>query len=202
MAVLLRAAARLSVSISVEPDRRRWNSGRRARYPQRVAKLESFDVTTGCDLQEVDNAVNQARREITNRFDFKNVLAEVEYDRAQARINVHTTDEYKLNAIWDALSQRLIARNVPLQNVRRGNVEKAAQSTVRQEITLVQAIDTDLGRRITKYIRDQKFKKATAQVQGDAVRVSAPSRDELQQVITSLKKEDWGVELKFGNFRS
>jgi uncharacterized protein YajQ (UPF0234 family) len=166
-----------------------------------MAKDESFDITTGCDLQEVDNAVNQARREITNRFDFKNVLVEIDYDRANARINVHTADEYKLNAIWEVLRQRLAARDVPLKNVTRGKVEPAAGGTVRQEITLVQAIDSDLARKIVRFIKDQKFKKAQAQVQGDAVRVSSPSREELQAVIRAVKGEDWGIELKFGNYR-
>lgn len=166
-----------------------------------MAKDESFDITTGCDLQEVDNAVNQARREITNRFDFKNVLVEIDYDRSQARINVHTADEYKLNAIWEVLRQRLAARDVPLKNVTRGKVEPAAGGTVRQEITLVQAIDSDLARKIVRFIKDQKFKKAQAQVQGDAVRVSSPSREELQAVIRAVKGEDWGIELKFGNYR-
>jgi hypothetical protein len=166
-----------------------------------MARDESFDITTGCDLQEVDNALNQARREITNRFDFKGVLVEIDYDRTTAKIKIHTADEYKLNAIWEVLQQRFIARSVPLKNMKRGEVEKAGGATVRQEISLVQAIDPDLGRKIVKHIKDQKFKKAQAQVQGDAVRISGPSRDELQAVIAAVKKEDWGVELKFGNYR-
>ena len=166
-----------------------------------MAKEESFDITTGADLQEVDNAVNQAKREITNRFDFKNVLVEIDYDRQAAAIHLHTTDEYKLDAIWQVLTQRFVARNVPLKNVQRGPVEKAGASTVRQQITLTQSIDTDTAKKIVRFIKDQKFKKANAQVQGDAVRVSGPSRDELQHVITALKGEDWGIELKFGNYR-
>jgi len=166
-----------------------------------MAKEESFDITTGCDLQEVDNAVNQAKREITTRFDFKNILAEVEFDRPNAMINVHTADDYKLDAIWQALSQRFVARKVPLKNIKRGEVEKASGGTVRQEITLTQAIESDTGRKIVKFIKDQKFKKAQAQLQGDAVRVSSPSREELQQVIAALKTQDYGIELKFGNYR-
>jgi hypothetical protein len=167
-----------------------------------MAKEESFDITTGCDLQEVDNAVNQAKREISTRFDFKNVLVEIEYDRDGAKLNIHTADEYKLDAIWQALTQRFVARNVPLKNLTRGKVETAGQGTVRQEITLVQAIESDLARKIVRFIKEQKFKKVNTQVQGDAVRVTSPSRDELQQVIQAVKGEDWGIELKFGNFRS
>lgn len=166
-----------------------------------MAKEESFDITTGCDLQEVDNALNQARKEIANRFDFKNILAEVAYDRQAAKINVHTTDDYKLEAIWQVLVPRFVARNVPLKNVKRGDVEKAGGGTVRQELTLTQGIDSEIARKIVKFIKDQKFKRAQAQVQGDAVRVSGPSRDELQQVIAAVKGEDWGIELKFGNYR-
>ncbi|MGE5594451.1 MAG: YajQ family cyclic di-GMP-binding protein [Hyphomicrobiales bacterium] len=166
-----------------------------------MAKDESFDITTGADLQEVDNAVNQARREIGTRFDFKNVLAEINYDRHAAKLTVHTTDEYKLDAIWQVLTQRFIARNVPLKNVNRGEVEKAAGSTVRQEITITQGIESDIAKKIVKFIKDQKYRKVQAQVQGDAVRVSSPSRDELQQVIRDLKLQDYGIELKFGNYR-
>lgn len=166
-----------------------------------MAKDESFDITTGCDLQEVDNAVNQAKREIGTRFDFKNVLADIDYDRQAAKLTIHTTDEYKLNAIWEVLTQRFVARNVPLKNLKRGTIIPAAGGTVRQEVSLIQGIDGDLAKRIVRYIKDQKFKKAQAQVQGDAVRVSGPSRDELQAVIQAVKREDWGVELKFGNYR-
>ena len=162
---------------------------------------ESFDITTGCDLQEVDNAVNQALREITGRFDFKNVLVEVEFDRAKATIGIHTADQYKLDASWDVLLGRLIARKVPVKNLKRGEPQPAASSTVRQEISLVQAIDGDTARRIAKFVRDLKLKKVQAQVQGDAVRISGPSRDDLQATMQGLRAEDWGVELTFGNYR-
>lgn len=166
-----------------------------------MAKDETFDITTGADLQEVANAVDQAKREITQRFDFKNVLAEIEFDKAKAKLSVHTTDEYKLDAIWQVLMQRFIARNVPIKNLVRGAIEKAASSTVRQEITLTQGIESEIARKIVKFIKDQKYKKVQAQVQGDAVRISSPSRDELQQVINDVKGQDYGIELKFGNYR-
>lgn len=166
-----------------------------------MAKDESFDITTGVDLQEVDNALNQARKEIANRFDFKNILAEIDYDRNAAKIDIHTTDDYKLEAIWQVLTQRFVARDVPLKNLERGKVDAASGGTVRQQITMVQGIESDLARRIVRFIKDQKFKKANAQVQGDAVRVSSPSRDELQAVMKAVKGEDWGIELSFGNYR-
>jgi uncharacterized protein YajQ (UPF0234 family) len=166
-----------------------------------MAKTESFDISTGVDLQEVDNAVNQARREIQNRYDFKNVLAEIEYDRHAPRLTLRTESEFQLNAIWEALAQRLRARQVPLLNLKRGSVEKAGGNTVRQEIKIAQSIDGETARKIVKFIKDRGFKKVQTQIQGDEVRVSAPSRDDLQAVIRDVKGEDWGVELKFGNYR-
>ena len=166
-----------------------------------MAKDESFDITTGCDLQEVDNAVNQALKEISGRFDFKGVLAEIEFNRADEKINIHTTDEFKLDGIWQALLARLISRQVPVKNLKREDVERAGGDTVKQTVTLVQSIDSETAKKITTFIRDQKLKKVKTQVQGDAVRVTGSSRDELQAVIRSLKEQDWDVELSFGNYR-
>lgn len=166
-----------------------------------MAKDETFDITTGCDLQEVANAVGQARKEIATRFDFKNVVAEIDYENGATKLSLHAADDYKLEAMWQVLSQRLIARNVPVKNLVRGTEQKASGGTVRQEVTLVQGIEQDVAKKIVKFVKDQKYKKAAAQIQGDAVRVSAPSRDELQQVIADLKGEDFGIELKFGNYR-
>lgn len=166
-----------------------------------MAKDETFDITTGADLQEVANAVDQAKREITSRFDFKNILAEIDFDKSKANLTIHTTDEYKLDAIWQALTGRFIARSVPIQNMVRGAIQPAASSTVRQEIKLTQGIESDIAKKMVKFIKEQKYKKVQAQIQGDAVRISSPSRDELQQVITALKGEDYGIELKFGNYR-
>ncbi|MPZ48023.1 MAG: YajQ family cyclic di-GMP-binding protein [Dehalococcoidia bacterium] len=161
----------------------------------------SFDVSTGADLQEVDNAVNQAIREITNRFDFKHVVAEINFDRAAHRITVHTSDDFKVEAIWQVLQQRFRSRGIPLNNVKRGEVEKAAGGTVRQVIDIIQSIDADTARKIVKFLKDGKYKKVQSSIQGDEVRVSGSSRDELQAVIADLRGEDWGMELKFGNYR-
>ncbi len=166
-----------------------------------MAKDETFDITTGCDLQEVANAVNQARKEISTRFDFKNVVAEIDYEHNATKIGLHAADEYKLDAMWQVLEGRMIARNVPVKNLVRGTAQKASQGTIRQEVSLVQGIEQDIAKKIVKHVKDQKYKKAQAQVQGDAVRISSPSRDELQLVINDLKAQDYGIELKFGNFR-
>lgn len=166
-----------------------------------MAKTESFDISTGVDLQEVDNALNQVKQEIVHRFDFKGVLADINLDRATHKLTIHTADDYKLESIWQVMEQRLRARKVPLKNMQRGNPEKAAGSTVRQEIKIAQSIDNDTARKIIKFVKDKGYKKVQSQIQGDEVRVSAPSRDELQGVMKDLREEDWGVELKFGNYR-
>jgi hypothetical protein len=166
-----------------------------------MAKDESFDITTGCDLQEVDNALNQARREITGRFDFKGVLAEIEADRTAGTIAIHTENEYKLDAIWDVLHSRLVARKVPVKNLQRAEAQPAAGGTVRQLVTLVQGIDSETAKRIVKFIREQKLKGVQSQIQGDAVRVSGPNRDDLQAAMQALRGQDWGIELSFGNYR-
>jgi hypothetical protein len=166
-----------------------------------MAKDETFDITTGCDLQEVANAINQARKEISTRFDFKGVVAEIDYEHGDTKIGLHAADDYKLEAMWQVISGRMIARGVPIQNLERGTLVKAAQGTIRQDVTLVQAIETDIAKKIVRFVKDQKYKKVQAQVQGDAVRISSPSRDELQQVMADLKGEDYGIELKFGNYR-
>jgi uncharacterized protein YajQ (UPF0234 family) len=166
-----------------------------------MAKTESFDITTGVDLQEVDNALNQARKEITQRYDFKGVLVEIEYDRAAPKINIHTADDYKLEAIWQVLEQRFRSRSVPLKNMKRSDASQASGGTVRQEVKITQGIDGDTARKIVKWVKDAGYKKVTTQIQGDAVRVTAPSRDELQSVIKDIKGEDFGMELNFGNYR-
>jgi cyclic-di-GMP-binding protein len=166
-----------------------------------MAKTESFDISTGVDLQEVDNAVNQAKQELANRYDFKGVLAELELDRSTHKLTIHTADDYKLESIWQVMEQRLRSRKVPLKNMQRGNPEKAAGSTVRQDVKIAQSIDSETARKIVKYIKDRGYKKVQTQIQGDEVRVSAPSRDDLQGVMKDLRDEDWGIELKFGNYR-
>ena len=162
---------------------------------------QSFDVTSGVDLQEVDNAVNQAKKEILQRYDFKGKKAEIEYDRKNARLTLSAADEFYLNAMWQVLRERMITRKVPVKNLHRGKVEPASGGTVRQEVELKQGISPDTCRAIVKLIKDQKLKKVQAQIQGDAVRVSSPSRDELQGVMALLRQQDYDVDLQFGNYR-
>ena len=163
---------------------------------------QSFDVTVGCDLQEVDNAVNQARKELGQRYDFKDVKFEIDFRRAENQIVLSTPDEFKLNAIWEVLQSKMVRRGVPPRNLKRGKTEAAAAGTVRQQIDLQQGIPVETAREIVKLIKDQKLKKVQSAIQGDQVRISSPSRDELQGVISLLKGHDFGMELKFGNYRT
>jgi uncharacterized protein YajQ (UPF0234 family) len=166
-----------------------------------MAGTESFDVTSGVDLQEVDNAVNQAKKEIGQRYDFKGKKAEIEYDRKTAKLDLQASDEFYLNALWQVIRERMISRKVPIKNLQRGKIEPASGGTVRQQVNLQQGIPQETCRAIIKLIKEQKLKKVQAQIQGDAVRVSSPSRDELQGVIALLRQQDYDVELKFGNYR-
>jgi uncharacterized protein YajQ (UPF0234 family) len=166
-----------------------------------MAQTQSFDVTSGVDLQEVDNAINQANKEIGQRYDFKGQRTQLDYDRKAGTLALAASDEFYLNAMWQVIRERMISRKVPVKNLERGKIEPASGGTVRQVVKLKQGISQDTCRAIVKLIKDQKMKKVQAAIQGDAVRVSSPSRDELQGVIELLKKQDYDVELQFGNYR-
>ena len=166
-----------------------------------MASNASFDVSTGADLQEVDNAVNQTIKEIAQRYDFKGTHCEVNFDRAKAEIRLAADDEFRMDALVDVLKTKMIKRGVPVKNLKVGDVEAATGQSVRRTVTLTQGIPQDISKRMVKAIKDRGFKKVQAGIQGDEVRVAAPSRDELQEVIAFLKDQDFGVELKFGNYR-
>ncbi len=162
----------------------------------------SFDVSTGADLQEVDNAVNQAMKEVATRYDFKGTSSAIRFDRSTPALVLDAPDEFKLRALYDVLQTKLIKRQVPIRNLDAAPVQPAAGGRVRQDVRIKQGIDSDTAREIVKTIKSAGFKKVQAQIQGDEVRVTSPSKDELQQVIALLKSKDFGVELKFGNYRS
>ncbi|HEY7635815.1 MAG TPA: YajQ family cyclic di-GMP-binding protein [Gemmatimonadales bacterium] len=166
-----------------------------------MASNASFDVSTGADLQEVDNAVNQARKEITQRYDFKGTHCTIEFDRAKAEVRLSADDEFHMDALVDVLQSRMIKRGVPVKNLKLGDLIQGTGQSVRRTVTLTQGIPQDVAKKIAKAIRDGGFKKAQASIQGDEIRVASPSKDELQGVIAFLKAQDFGIELKFGNFR-
>ena len=166
-----------------------------------MASNASFDVSTGADLQEVDNAVNQALKEIAQRYDFKGTHCTIEFDRPKAEIRLSADDEYRMEALVDVLKTKMIKRSVPIKNLDLGELQSATGQSVRRTIKLTQGIPQDISKRMVKAIKDQGFKKVQTAIQGEELRVTAPSRDELQAVIAFLRGQDFGVELKFGNYR-
>src|SRR5437763_1305793 len=177
---------------------------RRSRQPSTnhpMAQTSSFDVTTGVDLQEVDNAVNQAQKEIAQRYDFKDSKASIEFKRAESMLVLIADSDFKMRALFDVLQSKLIKRGVPVKNLDIGETKPAGGDTVRKEIKLKTALDSDTAKKVAAAIKDAKLKKVQAAIQGDQVRISSPSRDDLQGAIQLLKSTDFGVELKFGNYR-
>jgi len=161
----------------------------------------SFDVTTGVDLQEVDNAVNQAQKEVAQRYDFKGTKVALEFNRAANTLVLVADDDFRMRALFDVLQQKLIKRGVSVKNLTVGEIKPAGGDTVRREITLKTALDGETAKKLVAAIKEAKIKKVQASIQGDQVRVASASRDELQEVIALLRARDFGVELKFGNYR-
>jgi hypothetical protein len=167
-----------------------------------MASTQSFDITTGCDLQEVDNAVNQAVKEIRQRYDFKGLNVNIDFRRAENQIILRAPDEFKLRAMWDVIQEKMVRRQVPLKNMQQGTVQPAAGGTVTQEVNLQQGIPIETARGIVKLVKELRIKKVQAEIQGEQVRISSPSRDDLQTVMRHIREKDFGVDLKFGNYRS
>ncbi|MDQ4143457.1 MAG: YajQ family cyclic di-GMP-binding protein [Actinomycetota bacterium] len=167
-----------------------------------MAKDASFDVVSEVDLQEVRNAVDQATREISQRYDFKGTGSSIELhsEKEATTISIKSNTEQKVKDCLKVLEEKLVKRQVPLKSLQKGNIEPAAGGTARQSISLNQGISTDKAREIVKAIKDMKT-KAQASVQGDQVRVSAKSRDTLQDIIAALKEKDFGIPLQFTNYR-
>jgi hypothetical protein len=161
----------------------------------------SFDVTSTVDLQEVDNAINQARKEVGQRYDFKGSPAAIEFKKDDSTLTLVAEDAFKMDQLWDILQTRLVRRNVPVKNLKLGEIEQAANSTVRRTVTLQQGIPGDAAREIIKYLKDHKLKKVQATIQADQLRISSPSKDELQEVMRLLRDHDFGIALQFGNYR-
>ncbi len=160
----------------------------------------TFDIVSKIDLQEVSNAIQQALKEITTRFDLKGTHSDVKIEGKDA-IVLASADEYKLKAVNEILQGKLVRRGVPLKGLVYGTIEPAAGSSVRQKITLQQGIPIEKARDIVKTIKDSK-KKVQASIQGDLVRVSSKDRDTLQEIIALLKQRDFGIDMQFTNYRS
>lgn len=163
-----------------------------------MAKDSSFDVVSQVDMQEMDNAVNQVKKEISQRYDFRGSNASIEL--GENVIKIAGEDEYKLTTIIDMLRVKMAKRGVPLRAIEPGKVEPAAKGTVRQELAIKQGISKEVGKKIQAAIKATKL-KVTAQLQDDQVRVSGAKKDDLQAVIQMLKADDFGVDLQFINMR-
>src|SRR6266487_2079950 len=162
-----------------------------------MAAASSFDITSTIDLQEVDNAVNQARKEIAQRYDFKGSSAAIEFNKTENSMAMVAEDAFKMDQVWEILQTRLIRRSVPVKNMKLGELVPAANSTVRRKIELQQGIPSEAAREIVKFLKDQKLKKVQANIQGDQLRISSPSKDELQDAMRLLRDHDFGVALQF-----
>lgn len=160
----------------------------------------SFDIVSKVDLQEVSNAIQQAMKEIGQRFDFRGSKSSIELDKVKNEIQIVSDDEYKLKNVIDILQSKLIKREVPLKALDYGKVESAALSTVKQTITLQQGIPTEKAKEIVKEIKNSKL-KVQAEIQKDQLRVKAKKIDDLQAVIQLLKEKDFDIHLEFVNYR-
>jgi len=161
----------------------------------------SFDVVSKIEIPEVSNAVQQALKEIIQRFDLKDSHSDIELNEKDNKITLASQDEYKLKAVIDILESKLVKRKVPLKGLTYGPISPASGSTVRQEISLQQGITTEKARAIVKKVKDSKL-KVQASIQGDFVRVSGRDRDTLQSVIKLLKDTDFGIDMQFTNYRT
>ena len=165
-----------------------------------MADQNSFDVVSKVDMQEAKNAIDQALKEIHQRFDFKGTKTELTLKEKESELLIVSDDEYKLKSVVDILTAKLIKRNVSVKAFEFGTVEPALGGTVRQTAKIQNGLAIEKAKEIVKEIKEGKF-KAQAQIQGDQLRVVSKSRDELQLVITFLKGKDFGVDLQYINYR-
>ena len=161
----------------------------------------SFDVVSKIEMPEVLNSIQQAQKEIQQRYDLKDSHSSIELNEKEGKMVLASKDEFRLKAVVDILESKLVKRKVPLKNLSFGTVTPAAGSTVRQEVTLQQGIPTEKAREIVKAIKDAKL-KVQASIQGDFVRVSGRDRDTLQQAIQLLRAADFGLDMQFTNYRT
>jgi cyclic-di-GMP-binding protein len=161
----------------------------------------SFDVVSEIEMPEVRNALQQALKEITTRYDLKDSKSTIELNEKEKKLELASADDYKLRAISEILSQKLVKRNVPLKNLTWGTVQPAAGSSVRQEVKLTAGIPIEKARDITKAIKDSKL-KVQASINGEIIRISGKDRDTLQQAMALLRSGDFGLDIQFTNFRT
>jgi uncharacterized protein YajQ (UPF0234 family) len=165
-----------------------------------MAQEFSFDVVSKVDLQAMDNAVNSALRELTTRFDFKGSVSRLELDKKANTLTLYSDNDGKLKSVVDILQNRLVKQNIPLKSLDHGPVLPAEGGTVRQVAKIVQGVASEKAKEMVRAIKDAKL-KVSASIQGDQLRVTGRSKDELQQAMALLRAGDFGVALQFVNFR-
>lgn len=161
--------------------------------------MPSFDIVSEIDLQEVRNAVDQANREATTRFDFKNTHATIEFSEKELSLSASTED--RLRALYQLLEEKLVKRSVSLKTLDAGKIEEASQGAARQKVSLKAGITQDVGKQINKMVKEMGVKSLSSSIQGDQVRVTGKQRDDLQQAIAFFKQAEMSVPLQFTNFR-
>lgn len=164
-----------------------------------MAKDCSFDIVSEVDMQEMDNAVNQTKKEITQRYDFKGSKADIVLDTESLKLIAE--DDYKLGAMLDMLRGKMIKRSVPIKCLDPGKVEPASGGNVKQLVTIQKGISKDKAKEVNSYIKDLKL-KVQSQIMDDKIRITGAKKDDLQNVIQKLKEKDFGIDLQFINFRS
>jgi uncharacterized protein YajQ (UPF0234 family) len=166
-----------------------------------MAQENSFDIVSKVEIQEVRNAIDQALKEIHQRFDLKDSHSEITIAEGDKEIQLASAGEYKLEAVREILGHKMVKRGVSLKNLTYGKIEPAAGQSVRQKIELQQGIPTDKAKEIVKLVKESK-RKVQATIQGDTVRIAGKDRDDLQAIIALLRGKDLGVELQFTNYRT
>jgi hypothetical protein len=166
-----------------------------------MAADNSFDIVSKIDMQELNNAIQQALKEITTRFDLRDSGSKIELAEKDSQLVLSSKDDYKLKAVTDILQSKMVKRGISLKALSYGAIEPAAGGSVRQKVTLQQGISGEKAKEIVRVIKDSKL-KVQAAIQGDTVRVSGKDRDTLQQVIALVKSKDFGIDTQFTNYRT
>jgi cyclic-di-GMP-binding protein len=162
--------------------------------------MPSFDVVSRVDMQEMDNAINQVKKEISTRYDFRGSKTQVDLDRKEGRITVLTEDEMKIRAVQEMLLSKVVKRSIDPEALDFGKPEKAGGDMIRQQTEITNGIDTEIARKVVKLVKDSKI-RVQAAIQGDEVRITGKQRDDLQEVIALLKESELGLPLQFVNYR-
>jgi len=160
----------------------------------------SFDVVSKLELQEVENAINQANKEMQTRFDFKGSISRVDWDKKESKLTFYSDDEHRLKSVNDIVQSKLTKRGISLKSLDYQSIEPAERGTVRQVVKMKQGIESEKAKEIVKAIKETKL-KVQASIQGDQLRISGKSKDDLQAVIAFLRGADFGIALQFDNYR-